>query len=385
MTTKTKIDQLKLLAKRYAHATRSNQHEALDAIASELGFPHWKALTVKAKQGWMPSEEELAKADTFVREFFPSLGGKPQFIEQSMSRPVSEPIKPGEIDGHAYQLFEFSGDIRMEGDGWRILIGEADFSQPMVEIETTHKETSPATNPGFVEKALVIAEAQAAKTRAAIASDWPRRSTKPNAKGEVVHPLHGDRAAEWFCLHCDGKITGVQIADNLWHCPSCGASPLNIFTSPWWLEGGDQQPKAVECVDGRKRPEPTIDVVDSRPTLRLDDESISLLLRVALLEDATNPGERLGALLAEINVDDENDAWITFDEDLWPEDKDPDAAIAVADKLGIELELAMTCMTFPFAWPGLGHVTASTSEYLRLLLDAYEEHGVIVRNNDDHE
>ena len=71
MTTKTKIDELKLLAKRYEHATRSNQHEALDAIASELGFPHWKALTVKAKQGWMPSEEELAKADRFVREFFP--------------------------------------------------------------------------------------------------------------------------------------------------------------------------------------------------------------------------------------------------------------------------------------------------------------------------
>ena len=61
MTTKTKIDVLKLLAKRYAHATRSNHREALDAIASELGFPHWKAFTVKAKQGWMPSEEELAK------------------------------------------------------------------------------------------------------------------------------------------------------------------------------------------------------------------------------------------------------------------------------------------------------------------------------------
>lgn len=99
MTTKTKIDELKLLAKRYAHARRSNHREALDAIASELGFPHWKGLTVKAKQGWMPCEEELAKADRFVREFFPSLGGKPQFIEQSMSRPIDEPIKVGEIDG----------------------------------------------------------------------------------------------------------------------------------------------------------------------------------------------------------------------------------------------------------------------------------------------
>lgn len=385
MTTKTKIEELKLLAKRYAHATRSNHREALDSVASELGFPHWKGLTVKTKQGWMPSGEELAKADTFVREYFPSLGGKPQFIEQSMSRPVGEPIKAGEIEGHAYQLFDFSGDIRMEGDGWSILIGEADFSQPVVEIETTHKETSPVNNPGFVEKALAIAEAQAVITRSAIASDWPRRSTKPNAKGEVVHPLHGDRAAEWFCLHCDGKITGAQIADNLWHCPSCGASPLNIFTTPWWLEESDEEPKAVECANDRARPKPRIDVVDSRPTLSLDEESISLFLRIALLEDATNPGERLGALLAEINVDDENNAWITFDEDLWPEDKDPDAAIAVADKLGTALELAMTSMTFPFTWPGLGHVTTSTSKYLEYLLDAYEEHGVIVRGSGDLE
>ena len=37
MTKKTEIDELKLLAKRYAHATRSNHREAFDAIASELG------------------------------------------------------------------------------------------------------------------------------------------------------------------------------------------------------------------------------------------------------------------------------------------------------------------------------------------------------------
>jgi hypothetical protein len=151
------------------------------------------------------------------------------------------------------------------------------------------------------------------------------------------------------------------------------------------LEESDEEPQAVECSTDRTRLEPKVDVVDSRPTLRLDEESISLFLRIALLEDATNPGERLGALLAEITVDDENDAWITFDEDLWPEDKDPDVAIAVADKLGIELELAMTCMTFPFTWPGLGHVTTSTSKYLEHLLDAYEEHGVIVRGSGDRE
>jgi ribosomal protein L37AE/L43A len=385
VTKKTEIEQLKLLAKRFAHAMRSNHRDALDAIAAKLGFPHWKALTVKAGKGWMPSEDELAKVDAFVREYSPSLGGRPKFIEQSMLRPVGEPIQVGEIDGHAYRVTEFSGDIRMEGEGWRILIGEADFSQPVVEIETAHKELCPANDPSFVEKALEVAESQVVKARAGIASDWPRRSTKPNSKGEVVHPLHGDEAAEWFCLHCNGKMTGSQIAENLWHCPSCGASPLDIFTAPWWLEGSDERPTVIEYAEDRQRPEQKVEVVDSRPTLRLDEQSIPLLLRIALLEDAKTPGERLGALLAEINVDDENDAWITFDEDLWPEDKHAGAAIAVADKLGVELELAMTCMTFPFAWPGLGHFTTSTSEYVQMMLDAYEEHGVVLREKGDEQ
>ena len=174
MTKKTEIQQLKLLAKRFSHATRSNHRDALDAIAAELGFPHWKALTVKSGQGWMPSDDELAKVDAFVREYFPSLGGKSQFIEQSMSRPIEEPINVGEIDGHAYQIFEFSGDIRMEGEGWRILVGEADFSQPLVEIEVTHKATSPANYPSFVDKALIVAETQASLPFCAPGADRQR-------------------------------------------------------------------------------------------------------------------------------------------------------------------------------------------------------------------
>ncbi|UOA26048.1 hypothetical protein [Pseudosulfitobacter sp. DSM 107133] len=379
MINKNEIDRLKLLAKRFAHASRSNHIDALNVIATKLSFPHWKALAVKADQGWRPDEDELGKVDAFVREHFPSLEGRPHFIEQSMSRPVGEPIQVGEIDGHPYQVFEFLGDIRMEGEGWRILIGEADLSQPVVEIETTHKKISPANDPGFVGKAVEVAGTQAAKARAGIASDWPRRSTKPNAKGEVIHPLYGDGAAEWFCLHCDSKITGAQIAKNLWHCPRCNASPMDIFSSPWWLDGNDQKPTAFEHAKDSKLPEPKVEVVDSRPNLRLDEQSISLLLRIALLEDANTPGERLGAMLAEINVDDDNDAWITFDEDLWSEDKDPEAAIAVADKLGVSLEFAVTSMTFPFAWPDLGHITTSTSEYVQMMLDAYEEHGVVLR------
>ncbi|WP_127144592.1 hypothetical protein [Pelagibacterium montanilacus] len=379
MTKKNEINALKTLAKRYARANRIPQHEALNAIAAELDFAHWTQLATRSKQGWLPSAEQLAQAKAFVRQSHPGTGEKESFIEKSFSRPVDEPIRQGKIGEHAYRVFEFFGDIRVEGDGWRILVGEALFAQPVVEIERPHSDTSPVRKPDFLNAALVIADEEAARVRAGISSDWPRRATKPDAEGAVIHPLFGGLSAEWYCLHCDGEITGAQLAQNLWHCPGCGASPIDIFSAPAWLDGSDVRPKPVVRPQTKQRPEPTIKVVDSRPTLTLDEDSISLLLRNALLEDAATPAERLGAQLAEIDVDDEHDACIVLDEDLWPESKEPEAAIAVAKLLGVELELMVSGMSFPFAWPGLGHVTTSTREYVQLLLEAHEEQGVIVR------
>lgn len=382
MTKKNEIDTLKTLAKRYARANRIAQHEALNAIAAALDFPHWTGLAAKAKQGWLPSPEQLAQAEALLRQSHVDADDSESFIGKSFARPVDEPIREGQIGDHAYRVFESFGDIRMEGDGWRILVGEAQFSQPVVEIEKPHADSSPVRKGDFLEAALVIADEEAAKVRAGISSDWPRRSTKPDADGVVVHPLFGEKSAEWYCLHCDGKITGAQLAENLWHCPGCGATPIDISSAPTWLKGTGTEPKPVECPPSRQRPEPKIEVVDSRPKLTLGEDNISLLLRTALLEDAATPAERIGAQLAEIYVDEDGDACIVLDEDLWPESKDPEAAIAVAAMLGAELELNATCMTFPFAWPGLGHATTSTREYVRMLLEAHEEHGFIHRDCD---
>lgn len=379
MTKKNEIYTLKTLAKRYARANRIAQHEALNAVAAELGFPNWTQLASKAKQGWLPSAEQLTQAEAFLRKSYPGAGEKESFIDKSFSRPVNEPIRQGKIGDHTYRVFESFGDIRLEGEGWRIIFDEAQFSQPVVEIETPHADTSLVRKRDFLDAALAIADEEAAKVRAGIASDWPRRSTKPDAEGTVLHPLFGEKSADWYCLHCDGKITGAQLAENLWHCPGCGASPIDIFSAPACLDDSEVEPKPIEVPTARQRPEPKIEVVDSRPTLTLDEESISLLLRTALLEDASTPGEQLGALLAEIYVDDEGDACIVLDEDLWPDFKDPVAAFAVAELLGVELELNGTCMSFPFAWPGLGHATTSTREYARMLLDAHEDKGVINR------
>ncbi|WP_246647155.1 hypothetical protein [Rhizobium laguerreae] len=73
--------------------------------------------------------------------------------------------------------------------------------------------------------------------------------------------------------------------------------------------------------DSIRRGKPDFRVIDDRPKLELNEEKITLLIRSALLDDATNISEKLGALQARISVDDENDVWISLEDDLWPHDK----------------------------------------------------------------
>ena len=121
----------------------------------------------------------------------------------------------------------------------------------------------------------------------------------------------------------------------------------------------------------RKLGAPQIDIADTRLKLELDPEKITLLIRSALVEDATNASERLGALFADINVHEDNDVWITFDEYLWPGHKEPVSALAVAALLGISVEQETCFRELPFAWPGLGEHTSSTVEYTEMMLKAY--------------
>lgn len=108
-----------------------------------------------------------------------------------------------------------------------------------------------------------------------------------------------------------------------------------------------------------------------KPKLDLDNKKTELLIRAALLDEAANTGERLGALLADISTDEDNDVSVCLDLDLWPENKEPSQAIAVAKLLGLDLEQVVTDTTTPFHWPGLAHKTNSTLEYVSVLLDAY--------------
>ena len=80
----------------------------------------------------------------------------------------------------------------------------------------------------------------------------------------------------------------------------------------------------------------------------------------------------MGAVFADINVLEYIDVWVTFDEDLWPEHKDPVSALAVAALLGINLAQEICLRDLPFAWPGLGEHTFSTVEYTKMMLKAYD-------------
>ncbi|MEQ5872771.1 hypothetical protein J4E08_23215 [Sagittula sp. NFXS13] len=364
--------KLKELSKRYARAQQVPLHKARDTVAEVLGFSHWNDVTKAQRAGWTLTKEQISAVERLLVEALPGdEAGGPRlgsFIEDSV---FETDVQQGTIEGHEYSISASMGDVHMHGTGWHLYVPEAPSGEPRLEISKQIVHEAPVYEAAFQQEALDIAIKRAEQVRAGIASDWPRRSTKPDKDGLVRHPLNGAVSEKWFCLHCDTSITGEQIARGLWHCPRCDASPLDIFESPWWLEEHDTQPKPFVDKEKQGRPELVVDIADTRLKLELDAEKVTLLMRSALVEDASNVSERLGALFADIFVDDDNDVCITFDEYLWPEGKEPISALAVAAQLGINVDQELCLRELPFAWPGLDEHTKSTVEYTEMMLKAY--------------
>lgn len=368
------MKKLRTLGKRYARATATAHTEALNTIAMEFGFVHWKALTDAVKEDWHPGDEVLAQVEEFVRQTGARTDAKaPNRDAFFIQEPVSE---EGELGGHQYRIGDYLGDVVVSGKGWELRIPEAPFKAPVLEIDERYTETSPVKDSGFLAKLIEIAQQRSTRIRAQMAVDWPRRSTKADIDGVARHPLRGGDASTWYCHSCDVQITGSQVAENYWHCPNCGTHPLNIHAEPF----DDQVPgQPVQTPDRAKRENPEVRIVEPRLTLHLNEETVSTLIRCALLEDAASVNERLGAMRAEINLIEGNEIWITLDEMLWPEDKEPTSALAVAIKLGLDVEQECVLFAEPFAWPDLGGMTSDTAEFAANLLKAYGEHGVIKR------
>ena len=370
MTDNDKLKTLKLLAKRYARTTGQPQYVALDFVAARLGFPHWNALTGSAKGEWAPSVAQVATIKAIVERII-SYEGKT--FDHILGGP--DAITRGEVRGHAYELRTMLGDVHMEGGGWRIAVPENPSAALRVEIDIRQAQNSPMNDRELLDEAVGIAKELMQSVKARRFADWPRRATKPDAEGKVRHPfLDMGESNLWYCLHCNTEITGPQIAGSHWHCPGCGASPINIFSDAFWLKPNEEKPMPVRIPAERHESEPVISIVDLRPRLDLNRDQVTHLIRAALFEDATNASERMGASLAEIWVDDELDVFVSFEDHYWPEDKEPTAAIEVAALLGIEIEQDVVWSDPLFAWPGLGTATQSTVEYTRLMLDAYRSH-----------
>jgi hypothetical protein len=369
--TKHQMKKIRTLGKRYARATAMAHNEALNTLAIEFGFAHWKALTDAVKEDWQPSEEALAQIEELVRK----AGAKTDANKDASDIDETAP-ENGELCGHQFQIGNYLGDVVVSGIGWDLRIPEAPFKAPIVEIDERHAETSPVKDPSFLAKLIEISQERSKRIRAQMAVDWPRRSTKADLDGVARHPLRGGEASTWYCHSCDAQIKGSQLAENYWHCLNCGTHPLNIHAEPF----DDQFPgEPVETPEAAERENPEIRIVEPRLTLHLNEETVSTLIRCALLEDAASVNERLGAMRAEISLLDGEEVWITFDEMLWPEDKEPTSALVVAKKLGFEVEQEISISTGPFAWPDLGHMTSDTADFTKTLLKAYESHGVIKR------
>jgi hypothetical protein len=380
MTKNYHLKKLSKLAKNYARANEIAHHKAIDLIAAELGFAHWNALIGESKKGWQPSDDDILAAKAFVKNTVPIRHAEQDDADTVCGNLFSaEEVITGSIKGETYQLLDSLGDVHIYGEGWHICVPENPNSAPIIEIDQDMKHSSAMNDPEIVGEALEIGKKHHASIRSKIATDWPRRSTMPDAKGFARHPIFTGpkgksiEADTWYCLRCDGEITGPQIAKNLWHCPACGASPIDIHKDPFWLNEEREQAKPVDA-SSKETLEPIVRYVQMKLRLDLNSEKITLLIRASLIEDATNAKELLGALSTEIRVDEDHDVWISFDVNFWPEDKEAKAASTVAKLLGIEVFEEMRLASPAFDWPDLGEQTSSTVEYTKMLLDAYAQY-----------
>lgn len=234
MTSYNELQALKRIAKAVARGTRKKLAYVQNGLAVELGHPHWPALVKAAVSGWSPTNEQLLKLKNWA---FPETI---QYAENLLAgADILGPFgmigaRKGEIDGQSFLLYSDLGDSIISGRGWEICVREAASAPRRIKSWDRRLKRNPMTDEAFVKKATEIAEVLAIKTRAAIAKDWPRRSTFPDAQGYATHPIGGMKSQDWHCLHCDGEFKAHQIAANMFHCPECHASPLDIFDFPFW-------------------------------------------------------------------------------------------------------------------------------------------------------
>lgn len=139
----------------------------------------------------------------------------------------------GEIRGVPYTLSVYFDEVLIGGYGWGIHLGHAPSEPAKIE---TYTKPNPLDDKAFLSEAMKIAMEAADGVLEAVARDWGAASMHPDKDGSVKHPLFSVISAEWFCMRCDTRSTGAQMATNMWHCPKCNATPLDVHPTAWWKE-----------------------------------------------------------------------------------------------------------------------------------------------------
>lgn len=221
MTIRNELDLLRSFAKRLARKHQILRHSALDIIAKQYGHLHWVALMKAWDKGWCSAPHELIDINE---------AGAIESTERGVGFVKTT---EGVIADEPYTLQVGFDDVLIGGGGWAIYLGHAPSEPAKIE---TYTKPNPLDDKAFFSEVMNIANKAADGVRKAIAQDWPHRSTNPDQDGTVVHPLFGGVSAEWFCMHCDTRSTGAQMAANMWHCPKCSATPLDMHPAAWWKE-----------------------------------------------------------------------------------------------------------------------------------------------------
>lgn len=219
MTIRNELDEFRIFAKRLARKHQIRHHDALDIIAKQQGHSHWKALMKAWDQGWRPDPWQVIDIN------------ESSVTESPMRGFDKVKTTQGDIAGEPYTLQIYFDEVLISGDGWGIHLGHAPSAPPEIE---RRKKPNPLDDKAFFAQVMKIAMDAADGVREAIAKDWGPASMQPDKDGSVKHPLFGGVSAQWFCMHCDTCSTGAQMTANMWHCPKCSATPLDMHPSAWW-------------------------------------------------------------------------------------------------------------------------------------------------------
>jgi hypothetical protein len=221
MTIRNGLDTLRTFAKNLSRRHQIPRHNALDIIAMQYGHQHWVALKKAWDKGWCPEPWELIDINEST-------------LTESPTRAFgSVKTSAGVIASEPYSLRVGFDDVLVSGNGWAIYLDHAPSKPAQIE---TYTKPNPLDDKAFLAEVMKIAIEAADEVRVAIAEDWGPASIQPDQDGIVRHPLFGGLSAEWFCMHCDARSSSEQMTHNMWHCPKCSATPLDMHASAWWKE-----------------------------------------------------------------------------------------------------------------------------------------------------